>query len=483
MSRTLAIVLGIILSVQAFGDVVINEISASHTPRNLRWDENDQAYPGSGPAWWSASFDDSRWQTGKLPMGYSLGSIATDLGSGLRGVSPSFYVRKDFEVSTSEAASSAPMVLRINYNDGFIAWINGVEVARGNMGAAKAHIYHDQLSHRGSTLGTNSESITLPVASELLIKGKNVIAVQVNNYTLTSNMRLEMSLRIDEPSGADPQLFSSGGSVTYLPGLREPSSGLVDPVTSPDDPSDWIELYNNGEDSVDLGGWSLSDELMEPLKWSFPVGTTISAGEYLVVLADDPDNPVEGGDFLHTNFKLASGGEYVGLYDSGGNPVSEISPKYPKQFPNYSFGLTADGKWRYFQTPSPGQSNLGNEFVGKADAPDFSQKGGFYDDALVVTLSSMTPEVTIRYTTDGSEPTLENGSDYTLPLSLNSINSRRGHVIRARSFRDGFIASNIKTNTFLINQDPRVRTSPALVYAGDPERALYDPFGVLAING
>ncbi|MDB4398494.1 chitobiase/beta-hexosaminidase C-terminal domain-containing protein [Akkermansiaceae bacterium] len=231
------------------------------------------------------------------------------------------------------------------------------------------------------------------------------------------------------------------------------------------------------------GGWSLSDELLEPLKWSFPVGTTIPAGEYLVVLADDPDTPIVGGDFLHTNFKLASGGEYLGLYDSEGNPVSEILPKYPKQFPNYSFGLTGDGKWRYFQTPSPGQSNFGDEFVGKADAPNFSQKGGFYDSALAVTLSSMTPGATIRYTTDGSEPTLENGSDYTLPLSLSPINSRRGHVIRARSFRDGFIASNIKTNTFLINQDPRVRTGPALVYAGDPERALYDPFGVLAING
>jgi hypothetical protein len=258
---------------------------------------------------------------------------------------------------------------------------------------------------------------------------------------------------------------------------------LVDPVTSSDDPSDWIELYNNGEEAVNLGGWSLSDDLMEPLKWSFPVGTTISAGEYLVVLADDPDNPFEEGDFLHTNFKLASGGEYVGLYDSGGNPVSEISPKYPRQIPNYSYGLTADGQWQYFQTPSPRQSNLGDEFVGKADAPDFSQKGGFYDDALVVTLTTMTPGATIRYTTDGSEPTLENGSDYTLPLSLSPIDSRRGHVIRARSFRDGFIASNIKTHTFLISQDPRVRTSPALVYAGDIERALYDPFGVLAING
>ena len=148
MSRTLTIILGVIISVQAIGDVVINEIATTHVARNLRWDENEQAYPGSGPAWWSASFDDSRWLSGNLPMGYSLGSIATDLGSGLRGISPSFYVRKNFEVSTSEAASSAPMVLRINYNDGFIAWINGVEVARGNMGAVKAHIYHNQLSHR-----------------------------------------------------------------------------------------------------------------------------------------------------------------------------------------------------------------------------------------------------------------------------------------------------------------------------------------------
>ena len=414
MSRTLTIILGVIISVQAIGEVVINEIATTHVARNLRWDENEQAYPGSGPAWWSASFDDSRWLSGNLPMGYSLGSIATDLGSGLRGISPSFYVRKNFEVSTSEAASSAPMVLRINYNDGFIAWINGVEVARGNMGAVKAHIYHNQLSHRASTLGTNTESITLPIASELLNQGKNVIAVQVNNLTLTGNMRLEMSLRIDEPSGIDPQLFASGGSVTYLPGLREPSAGLVDPVTSSEDPSDWIELHNNGEESVDLGSWTLSDDSMEPLKWSFPAGTTISGGGYLVVLADDPDNPIEGGDFLHTNFKLASGGEYLGLYDGGGNLVSEISPKYPKQFPNYSYGMTAGGQWRYFQSPSPGQSNFGDEFVGKADAPDFSQKGGFYDGALAVSLTSMTPGATIRYTTDGSEPTLENGSDSAL---------------------------------------------------------------------
>lgn len=483
MSCTPTIVLGTVLSGLAFGDVVINEISATHTPRNLRWDENDQAYAGAGPAWWSTSFDDSRWESGNLPMGYSLGSIATNLGAELRNISPSFYVRKSFEASASEASSPAPLVLSINYNDGFVAWLNGVEVARRNMGAVKAHIYHDQLCHRASTLGTNTESITLPVASELLREGENVIAVQVNNFTITSNMRLDMSLRINEPSGVDPQLFSSGSAVNYLAGLREPTSGLVDPATPSEDPSDWIELYNNGADAVDLADWSLSDDAMEPLKWSFPAGTTIPAGGYLVVLADDPDEPIAGADFLHTNFKLGSGGEFLGLYDDGGNPVSEISPEYPRQSPNYSYGSFEGGQLRYFATPSPGGPNVGEAFTAKADAPDFSQKGGFYDGAIAVSLTSMTPGVIIRYTTNGTEPTLENGNDYTMPLALNPINSRRGHVIRARAFRDGFIASNIKTHTFLINQDARVRTSPALVYAGDPQRALYDPFGVLAING
>lgn len=483
MSRTLTIVLGAILSGLVLGDVVINEISATHTPRNLRWDGNDQAYVGAGPAWWSTSFDDSRWNSGNLPMGYSLGSISTDLGPDLRNISPSFYVRKTFDASASDVSSAAPMILSINYNDGFIAWINGVEVARRNMGAVKAHIYHDQVTHRVSTSGTTNELITLPVASGLLMEGENVIAVQINNHTLTGNMRLDMSLRINEPSGVDPQLFSSGGTVTYLPGLREPTAGLVDPATPSEDPSDWIELYNSGPDSVDLEGWSLSDDLTEPLKWTFPPGTIIPAEGYLVVLADDPDEPISGANFLHANFKLSAGGECLGLYDAGGNTVSQIAPEFPRQFPNYSYGHAGDGQWRYFETPSPKNPNSGTGFIGKTDAPDFSQKGGFYDGAIAVTLTSMTPGALIRYTTDGTEPTLANGSDYMLPLSLNPINSRRGHVIRARAFADGYIASNIKTHTFLINQDARVKTSPALVYAGDPQRSLYDPFGALAING
>lgn len=483
MSRTLTIILGGLLPALALGEVVINEISATNAPRNLRWDENDQAYAGAGPAWWSTSFDDSSWETGSMPIGYSLGSISTNVGGDLRNVSPSMYTRKVFDASASEASSSDPLVLTINYNDGFIAWVNGIEVARRNMGAEKAHIFHDQLAYRGSTVGTGTETISLGLSSNLLVDGDNVIAVQVNNYTLSGNMRLDMSLKIDRSSGADPQLFSLGSGITYLPGLREVSADMVEPALPDEDPSDWIELHNTGGSDVDLGGWTLSDAAMTPDKWAFPAGTIIEAGGYLVVLADNPSEEIPGATYLHTNFKLSGGGEDLALFDDGGNLISTFTGGYPKQYPNYSYGRDETGTMAYFAIPSPGASNTGENFVAKVDAPDFDKKGGFYDDAIAVTLTTETPGATIRYTTDGTEPTMENGMDYLVPLSLARVTTRKGHVIRARAFLDGHIDSGIKTHTFLIGQDARVRTSPALIYAGDPERSLYDPFGVMGLNG
>lgn len=49
---------------------------------------------------------------------------------------------------------------------------------------------------------------------------------------------------------------------------------------------DWIELYNNGAEAVDLSGWGLSDNTSKLFKWTFPEGTLIEAGGYLRVFAD-----------------------------------------------------------------------------------------------------------------------------------------------------------------------------------------------------
>lgn len=464
-------------------EIVINEISATQSDRTLRWDANEQPFIGAAPAWWSPNFNDDVWESGNLPIGYSSGSISTNLGTQLRDISPSFYVRKNFNASAASAGSSQQLQLEIEYNDGFIAWLNGVEVARENMGATKAHIYHDQLSYRASTQSTTTRTIDLGVSSNLLQDGENTLAIQINNYTINTSMRLDLALENNVA-----QLISMGSQVDYLPGLLEPSSdifepALLDQASAEKETSDWIELHNTSPNAVDLSNWSLTDDAQLISKWIFPAGTSIQGNGHLLILADNPDAPIPGAVYLHANFKLGANGDFVGLFNAAGEEVSVISPSYPKQFPQFSYGNDGAGNFVFFEVPSPGALNSGPTFEAKVDAPDFDNKGGFYDNALTVTLSSMTAGAAIRYTTDGSEPTLSNGIDYTTPLNLVQVTTRKGHVIRARAYAAGLTPSNVKTHTFLIGQDTRLKTSPSLIYAGEPERSLYDPFGVMAING
>ncbi len=74
---------------------------------------------------------------------------------------------------------------------------------------------------------------------------------------------------------------------------------------------DWIELYNNSTDAVDLSGWHLTDNYTNLSKWTFPEGTSIPGTGYLIVWADE-DGSQAG---LHANFKLSAGGESLYLLD------------------------------------------------------------------------------------------------------------------------------------------------------------------------
>ncbi|MCP4846798.1 MAG: hypothetical protein GY899_02490 [Verrucomicrobiaceae bacterium] len=471
-------------------DVRINEIAAKANDRSLRWDENEQPFVGSYPPWRNPDFNDSLWLNGDTPIGYDLGNIKTNLGNTLRGISPSLYVRKGFNVPAGMASSSRPLILRINYNDGFIAWVNGIEVARANAGEEKAHLYFDQVAYRGSSIGTATSSFNLGSSSALLSPGENTLAIQIANHNPAGNLRLDMSLTIDESNAPDTILVPLGSTVRYFPGLMEPGSDIHEPAIlgNPqldNQASDWIELYNDSTSAVDLGNWSLSDDESNPQMWIFPEQTMIPAGGYLIILADNPPAAIDSAHYLHANFKLDGGGEFLGLFDDKGEPVSIAgTTKFPKQHDHYSYGLDSTGEnYVFHETPTPGRKNSGNTFSGKADAPDFDIKGGFFPSAQTITLTSETPNATIRYTTDGTQPTENNGTLYTQPLRLNPISKKKGHCIRARSFMDGLIPSNTKTNSYLISQDERLLNSPSLLFTADLPRSLYDPFGALAING
>jgi hypothetical protein len=116
-------------------------------------------------------------------------------------------------------------------------------------------------------------------------------------------------------------------------------SGLTD---EDGDESDWIELSNQSGSTVDLSGWTLTDDAGDLQAWAIPQ-VILASGEKLVVFASGKDRAVSGQE-LHTNFKLSSSGEYLALVRPGGiSAESEYSPSYPAQYPDVSYGIGAVG--------------------------------------------------------------------------------------------------------------------------------------------
>lgn len=101
--------------------------------------------------------------------------------------------------------------------------------------------------------------------------------------------------------------------------MADNASFMTDPYGEWDD---WIELYNFGTQDVDLSGYWLTDNLAQPNKWSFPTGTTIAAGGFLLVWADNGHPTQTNG--LHTSWALSKSGEAIGLYTPSGWVVDSL---------------------------------------------------------------------------------------------------------------------------------------------------------------
>jgi hypothetical protein len=130
-------------------------------------------------------------------------------------------------------------------------------------------------------------------------------------------------------------------------------------IEDPDDPGafeDWVEVYNAGDSTINMGGMYLTDDLENPTKWRIPFGVTVPAGSYLLFWADEQQ---EQGS-THTNFKLAAAGEAIGLYDTDANGNQVIDAlTLEQQTPDVSYGRFPDGEMdlQPFVEPTPGQAN------------------------------------------------------------------------------------------------------------------------------
>ena len=100
---------------------------------------------------------------------------------------------------------------------------------------------------------------------------------------------------------------------------------------------DWIEIYNGGNEPVDVGGMYLTDDLDAPTQWQIPSGvlelTTIPARGYLLIWADG-DTADTG---LHASFSLDAGGEEIALFDTDGTTLIDAID-FADQETDLSFG-------------------------------------------------------------------------------------------------------------------------------------------------
>ncbi len=222
----------------------------------------------SPPATWNApSFDDSAWETGSAGIGYGDDDDSTVLDD-MPGGYLTVYVRTTFEVEDADTVSR--LRLRIDYDDGFVAYVNGEEIARSNVDGS-AFDDPAPVSHEA---GTPEEFFWSP-AAELLVDGTNVIAIQGHNSSLESS---DFSL--------SPQLSASvgaGAGPPPAPGTLDPAPRdlVINELATGGDGSGWVELYNSTAATVDAAGRHLRVFPASDGDFVLPPGSDVPAGGFI----------------------------------------------------------------------------------------------------------------------------------------------------------------------------------------------------------
>ena len=233
------------------------------------------------------------------------------------------------------------------------------------------------------------------------------------------------------------------------------------------DYTDWLELYNTSNATIDLSQYWLTDDKDEQKKWHLPAIQLLSS-EHLLVFCSGKDRL--SGE-LHTNFKISAAGEKVRIYNESGVEIDQIESI--AVFTDQSLGSKIDGSTEriIFEVPTPG-------FTNGAESPyfnavRFSQKGGIYSQSFNLELiGDDTTE--LFYTLDGSIPSIL-GIQYSNSIALDkSLFSTKNisdivmspddvhHlpvgdlpqviVLRAAKFYNGKRISPVSTQTYFIKE-------------------------------
>lgn len=245
------------------------------------------------------------------------GYFETDLQSAMFQQSSSVYVRLPFVVPSGVSYDS--LTLRMHYADGFVAFLNGVEILRRNAPAALSWDSSATLNRLDAD-ALQLESFDLTALAGKLLPGANVLAIQGLNSAKDDTAFLlsaELSGREASPSAPHQVAFNETGAAN--------GEGF------------FVELLNFGKETENLANWRIISSAGG--QFTFPA-TALSGGGFLSLGTNDLGFTVQSGDKL---FLLANG---QGMLDG-------------VQLHNRARGRAMPtGPWLFPSSATPGQANV-----------------------------------------------------------------------------------------------------------------------------
>lgn len=203
--------------------------------------------------------------------------------------------------------------------------------------------------------------------------------------------------------------------------------------------TDWIELHNSSSSSINLEGWHITDDPNDMYKFTFP-SFKLSSGEYASISAS-----ASSTSGVSAPFNISASGDTLYLTDEDGN-IMDIFETGSLRLGVTSGRVNDDMTRVYFATPTKGSTNSSTTYTGFASPPIFSDNSLYHKESFQLTISSLTPDARIYYTTDGSKPTV-NSSLYSGPLTIS-----KNTTVKAIAVTDSLLQSDISAATFLFEE-------------------------------
>ncbi|MBK7937277.1 MAG: lamin tail domain-containing protein [Lewinellaceae bacterium] len=282
------------------------------------------------PADWAAvNFSAAGWQTGPGGFGYGDGDDATQIPAG----TISFYYRRVFSVTDKNKLIAA--ILSMDYDDGFVAYLNGAEIARSSNIAGTpdnttlATPEHEAVFYTGAT--PDVFPLNAATLGALLLPGDNVLAVELHNTAasssdLTGRSWLHFGIgSADLLYGPTPAWFNPGGGSGSVGNLHtdfklnfsetlvffNAAGDIADSLST-----DYLEPGHTKMRLNDDGQWCISDT---------PTPAAHNTGGCLDQYTAAPAFTLPAGFYTGTQTVAITGGGEIRYTDDGSIPTTTSS--------------------------------------------------------------------------------------------------------------------------------------------------------------